>query len=211
MKQSSRENSDHRLLPREFLRGLMHKPFSLLASLAALILLGVALFGLVSGSLYVSRLNYVDATTLVIVALLILWAVVKLHSSSDLQTISIALVTSISFLFGYEAIYKWSFYILPWQMPAPELREFLLQAAVGLTVLTGFAYHVFRLRRASQILLGLFIISWLFWLAAGFPQLWDGVKIHPAVIDLEMTGNMIYALNRATKFIWFLFYLSLFA
>ena len=199
------------LFSREFIRELAQKPLSLLTSVVALSLLGLALFELGSGSLYVARLNYVDATTLAMVALLLLRAVTKLQSASDLATVSIALASSLSFLFSYEAIYKWSFYLLPWRLPAPELREFLLMVGVGLIILTGFSQQVFKLRRASLILLGLFIAAWLFWLAVGFPQLWDGVNSHHAVLDLPLAGNMLYVLNRATKFVWFLFYFYLYA
>jgi hypothetical protein len=200
-----------RLSSREFIRALAQKPMSLLTTMVALSLLGLSLFELASGSLYVARLNYVDATTLAMVALLLLRAVTKLHSASDLATVSIALASSLSFLFSYEAIFKWSFYFLPWRMPAPELREFLLMVGVGLIILTGFSQQVFKLRRASLILVGLFIAAWVFWLAVGFPQLWDGVNSYDAVLDLRLTGNMIYVLNRATKFVWFMFYYCLYA
>ena len=199
------------LLPREFIREKDKKPISLLTTTVALGLLALALFQLGSGSLYVARLNYVDATTLAMVALLLLRAVTKLHSAPDLETVSIALASSLSFLYSYEAIYKWSFYLLPWRMPAPELREFLLMVGVGLIILTGFSQQAFKLGRASLIMLGLFSTAWLFWLAVGFPQLWDGVNFHDAVLDLPLTGNMTYALNRATKFIWFMFYFCLYA
>ena len=82
---------------------------------------------------------------------------------------------------------------------------------VGLIILTGFSQQVFKLRRASLILVGLFIAAWVFWLAVGFPQLWDGVNSYDAVLDLRLTGNMIYVLNRATKFVWFMFYYCLYA
>jgi hypothetical protein len=211
MDQSDKDLSYQGLFSREFIRGLAQKPISLLTTVVALGLLSLALFELGSGSLYVARLNFVDATTLAMVALLLLRAVTKLRSESDLETVSIALASSLSFLFSYEAIFKWSFYLLPWRMPAPELREFLLLVGVGLIILTGFSHQVFKLGRASRILLGLFIAAWLFWLAVGFPQLWDGVNFHDAALDLPLTGNVLYALNRATKFIWFMFYFCLYA
>ena len=202
--------SYQRIFSPEFIRGLIHKPISLFVTLVALSILSLVVFELINGNIYVARLNFVDATTLAMVAFLLLRAVTKLHSASDLVTISIALVSSLSFLFSYEAIYKWSFYILPWKIPAAELRELLLQIGVGLILLTGFAFDIFKLRRASQIMLGLFIATWLFWLAVGFPQLWDGANIYNAVIDLPMSWTMIYALNRVTKFVWFMFYFWLY-
>jgi hypothetical protein len=210
MDQSDKEFSNQRLFSLAFVRSLARKPISLFTTLAALILLILALFQLIKGDLYLARLNYVDSTTLVMVAFLIFRAVKVLQSASDLETVSIALVSSLSFLYSYEAIYKWSFYLLPWQMPAHELREFTLQVGVGLTIVTGFSQYVFKLRRANYVLLGIFIFAWIVWLAAGFPQLWDGLKIHDPLLDLPLTSNMIYALNRFTKFVWFLFYYYLY-
>ena len=211
MDPSNKNLSHQKKFSRDFIRGLAEKPISLVTALGALCLLGLALIELGRGNLYNARLNYVDVTTLAMVALLLLRAVTKLHSASDVETISIALVSSLSFLFSYEAIYKWSFYLLPWKMPPLELREFLLQVGVGLILLTGFAQGVFKLRRASQVMLGLFIAAWLFWFAAGFPQLWDGVKYYDAVLNIPLTGNMLYVLNRATKLFWFMFYFCLYA
>jgi len=179
---------------------------SLISTLAALCLLGLFIFNLGSGNLYVARLDYVDATTIIMVAILILRAVIKLQSASDLTTISIAIVSSLSFIYSYEAIYKWSFYYFPSRMPAPELREFLLQVGVGLVILTGFSQQVFRLRRINIIYFGLFLFAWLFWLAVGFPQLWDGMNVHNAIFEIPMNRDMIYLLNRVTKIIWFLNY-----
>jgi hypothetical protein len=210
MGQSDKDTSNQRLFSPEFIRGLAHKPISLFATILALSILSLAVFELINGNIYVARLNFIDATTLVMVAFLLLRAVTVLHSASDLETISIALVSSLAFLFSFEAIYKWSFYLLPWKMPAEELREFTLQVGVGLTILTGFAYQVFKLRRGNLIILGVFILTWLFWLAVGFPQLWDGVNIYNPLLDLRLSGNMIYALNRLTKFVWFLFFYFLY-
>ena len=203
-------SSNQRDFPHGFIRKLIQKPFSLLVTITALSLLGISLLQLISGNLYLARLNYVDVTTLAMIGLLLIRAVTKLHTSSDLETISIALVSVLSFIFGYEAIYKWSFYILPWKMPAQELREFLLQVGVGLTILTGFAMQVFKIKRTNQMLIVLFMITWLFWLSAGFPQIWDGEKIHGAVIHIPMSYQMIYTLNRLTKVVWFLFYFFLY-
>ena len=195
---------------REFIHGLMKKPISLAITLVALGLLSLTLAQIVRGSLYVARLNYVDVTTMAMVSLLLLRAVTRLYSASDLETVSIALTSSLSFIFGYEAIYKWSFYFLPWRMSAPELREFSLQIAIASIVLTGFAQKVFELRRGNLALLGLFAVSWLFWLAIGFPQLWDSLNFYDPVLEIPMTWGMIYALNRFTKFIWFMFYFCLY-
>ncbi len=211
MIQSKNESAYQKTTPQLLIRGIVQKPISLMALLVALCLLVLALFSLVTGNLYIERLNYIDSTTLIMVAILIFRALMKLHYATDLETISIALVSSLSFVYFYEAIYKWSFYLLPWKIPAPELREFLLQSAVGLTILTGFAMQVFKLRRKNYILVGIFLVAWIFWLAIGFPQLWDGVNVHNAIFDLALSGKMIYALNRGSKIVWFIFYYCLYA
>jgi len=204
------EITDQRLISRKSLRELAKKPMSLICTFTALSLLGLVIFNLASGNLYIAGLDYVDATTIIMVAVLILRAVTKLHSASDLATISIALVSSLSFIFSYEAIYKWSFYYYPWRMPAPELRELLLQVGVGLIILTGFSQQIFKIRRINLILFGLFLLSWLFWLLVGFPQLRDGMNVHTAIIEISLDRNMIYTLNRFTKIVWFLNYYCLY-
>jgi hypothetical protein len=211
MDPSNKQLTTQKIITREFIRGLAHKPFSLIATLVALSFFGLALFELGSGNLYNAQLNYVDVTTLAMIAFLLLRAVTKLRYASDLETVSIALVSSLSFLFSYEAIYKLSFFLLPWKMPPLELREFFLQVGVGMILLVGFAQGVFKLRGASQIMLGLFIAAWLFWLAVGFPQLWDSANFYGAILDIKLTRDMIYGLNRLTKIIWFLFYFCLYA
>ena len=137
MGQSNKCGSYQAIFSRDFIRRLVQKPISLLTALSALGLLGLVIIELSRGNIYYGRLEYVDVTTLAMVALLVLRAVTKLHSAPDLETFSIALVSSLSFLFSYEAIYKWSFFLLPWKMPPLELREFLLQVGVGLILLSA--------------------------------------------------------------------------
>jgi hypothetical protein len=158
------------------------------------------------GNIYVERLNYVDVTTLILVALLLLRAVTKLDDKSDLQTFSIALIGVLSFVFSFEAIYKWSFYFYPWRMPPEELREFVIQVAIGLVILAGFAEGNFRVNRGSKFAAIAFVVSWIFWLLVGFPQLWDGKNIYPAILNIPFTWGMIYGLNRVTKIALFLVY-----
>ena len=187
------EKLNERLNPREFAQRLIRKPFSLIVTLIALSLIGLTLFELGRGSLYNARLNYVDVTTLAMVGLLFLRAVTRLHSASDLETYSIASVSALSFLYGYEAIYKWSFWVLPWKMPAHEIRELVLQIAIASVIMAGFALGRFRLGRMSWLFLLLFVIGWLFWLGIGFPQLFDETNFRPILLDLpDDTGNDLY-------------------
>ena len=158
------------------------------------------------GNIYIESLNYVEGTTLIMVGILLLRAVMKLKNDSDLQTVSMALIGALSFLFTFEAIYKWSFFFYPWQMPAEDIREFVLQVAIGLVGIAGFAAGKFRFNRASKIALIAFVIGWIFWLLIGFPQVWDGKNIHTAVLNIPFTKDMIYSLNRVTKMSLFLVY-----
>ena len=178
--------------------------------LLSLGLIAYAVYGWLQGDIYVVRLNYVDSSTLVMVGLLLLRAVTKLDVQSDLQTVSIGLVSAISFIFAYEALYKLSFYFLPWHMPPEELRAFILQVAVSLVALAGFAQGIFRFTRGSKIALAAFIGLWVVWLAVGFPQLRDGLNVYLPLIGVPSSWGMIYALNRLTKLALFLFYFLLY-
>jgi hypothetical protein len=117
----------------------------------------------------------------------------------------------LSFIFTYEAIYKWSFYLAPFvmPMPPPELRAFAIQAGTALTVLTGFAVRDFTIKKWTLIWLGMFVILWVFWLLVGFPQIW-GESFFPQVIPINFTNDMTYILNRATKLAMFFAYLTIF-
>ena len=95
--------------------------------------------------------------------------------------------------------------------PPEELRAFIIQGAVSLVALTGFAQGIFRFTRWSKIALAAFIGLWLLWLVVGFPQLWDGMKIHAPLIDVPFSWGATYALNRLTKIALFLFFFFLYA
>jgi hypothetical protein len=122
-------------------------------------------------------------------------------------------VNAISFIFIYEAIYKWSFYRAPFDpnhpMPPSEIREFAIQTAIAATVLTGFADGHFTLKKWTFFWLGLFMILWVFWLFVGFPQL-TGEVIFPRIIPLDFTRDMTYLLSRGTKAALLLTYLTFF-
>ena len=200
-----------RYISKDFMRRLVSKPFSLIMFLLSLGMIAFAVYGWLHGDIYVARLNYVDSSTLVFVGLLLLRAITKLEKQSDLQTVSIGLVSVISFIFAYEALYKLSFYFFPWRMSPEELRAFIIQVAVSLVVLAGFAQGIFRFTRGSKIALAAFIVLWVIWLAVGFPQLWDGLNVYSPLIGVPSSWGMIYALNRLTKVALFLFYYLLYA
>jgi hypothetical protein len=185
--------------PTDFAGRLSQKPISLLAGIVAVGTIVFSLYHRVLGNVYIERLHYVDSTTLIMVGALVLRAVTKLDRKGDLETSSMALIGALSFLFAYEAIYKWSFYFFPWQMPPEELREFVLQVAISLVVFAGFAQGAFGITGPSVIAACVFVAGWAFWLIVGFPQLWDGQRVYPSVIHLRLTPVVIYNLNRATK------------
>ena len=191
--------TSERGLGRGFFARLGHKPITLLGALFAAAAVLFSLYQRAIGNVYIGRLNYVDATTLIMVGVLLLRAVTKLNHESDLETASMALIGALSFVFAYEAIYKWSFYFLPWRMSPGELREWVIQIAISLVVTSAFARGTLRLTRASALAAAAFAVGWIIWLLVGYPQLADGGNIHPAVIDIPFTPGLVYAVNRGTK------------
>jgi hypothetical protein len=158
------------------------------------------------GNIFLEPLNYIDGSTLVMVGVLLLCGIVSLRRDTDLQAISIALIGALSFVFAFEAIFKLSYYTFPWRMPPPELREFVIQVGIALTVLIGFAFNRFRVSTLSWIFAGIFAVSWIIWLLLGFPQLSNGEPFYPPVVNVHLTWNTIYALNRVTKILLCLVY-----
>jgi hypothetical protein len=187
---------------------IVRRPLSALSMVLAVAMILVPFYQRVLGKVYLESLNYVDGSTLVMVGLLILRGVLSQRRDTDLQAISIALVGALSFLFAFEALYKLSFYILPWRMPPEELREFIIQVGITLSALVGFAFGKYRLSRLSYFLVIVFALGWAFWLSVGYPQLYDGENVYPVVLDIQLTWDMIYALNRALKVVLFLIFFT---
>jgi hypothetical protein len=190
---------------------ILTRPMSTLAILSGLFIIIYAIVQIFSGNLYVDALNDMDATTLVALGILIMLGVFSLRDQTDLHAVSFTLVNALSFIFIYEAIYKWSFYLAPFIKPMPpaEIREFIIQAGIALTVLTGFAVRDFTLKKWTFIWLGIFVALWIFWLLVGFPQITNKF-IFPQVIPVNFTHDMTYVLNRSTKAVMCLAYLTLF-
>lgn len=193
-------------------RWLVRRPLSLFTVALAIIIILYEVIQISSGNLYQEQLNDIDGTTLIMLGILMLWGVFILRDRTDLHAISFMLVNALSFIFAYEAIYKWSFYLAPFvqPMPPPELRAFAIQAGTALTVLTGFAVRDFTIKKWTLIWLGLFVMLWIFWLLVGFPQI-TGESFFPKVIPIDFTPEMTYILNRATKLVMFFAYLTLFS
>jgi len=185
--------------PERLLYRLARRPLSSATAFLAAIMIVFPLYQRSIGNVYLETFNYVDGTTLIMVGVLLLRGIISLRQDTDLQAVAIALTGSLSFVFAYEAIYKLSFFILPWRMPPPELREFVIQVAIALTALVGFAFGKFRVSTLSLIFAGVFVAELIIWLLAGFPQLNNGGNIYSPVVNVPFTMDMVYVLNRATK------------
>ena len=190
---------------------ILKRPLSLIAVILAALLIIYELIQIASGALYQSALNNMDGTTLVELGILMLLGVFTLRDQTDLQAVSFTLVAGLSFIFIYEAIYKWSFYLAPFRMDMPpaEFREFVIQCGIAASVLTGFAVGFFQLTKWTFIWLGLFVVLYVFWMLVGFPQITGG-SFSPQVIPINFTHDITYVVNRSTKLLMFLAYLTLF-
>src|SRR4026209_2717494 len=127
------------------LRWILARPLSLLTLALAVVIMLYEIIQISRGNLYQEQLNDIDGTTLIMLGVLMLWGVSTLRHRPDLHAVSFTLVNALSFIFAYEAIYKWSFYLAPFvkPMPPPELRAFAIQVGTALTVLTGFSVRDF--------------------------------------------------------------------
>ncbi len=191
---------------------MLVRPLSLLAAFFAAFIIVFEVIQISRGSLYLETLNYIDGTTLIELGLIILWGCYTLRYLTDFQAVSFTLVNALSFIFIYEALYKWSFSLTPFRIPMPpaEFREFVIQLGIAATALTGFAEHHFTLKKWTFILLIVFALLWIFWLLIGYPQITTITPEFSPVFPVQLTHNMIYALNRGTKAVMFLIYISLF-
>jgi len=132
---------------------LVKRPLSLISGVLALLLILHEVIQIASGELYQRSLHFVDGTTLIELGFLALLGLFTLRDQSDLQAVSSILVAGLSFIFIYEAIYKWSFYLTPFRFPMPpaELREFIIQTGIAATILTGFANNFFSLKKWTLV------------------------------------------------------------
>jgi hypothetical protein len=190
---------------------ILKRPLSLIAAILAVLLIIYELIQIASGAIYQSALNNMDGTTLVELGILMLLGVFTLRDQTDLQAVSFTLVAGLSFIFIYEAIYKWSFFLAPFRMDMPpaEFREFVIQCGIAASILTGFAVGFFKLTKWTFIWLGLFVLLYVFWMLVGFPQVTGG-SFSPQIIPINFTHEVTYVVNRSTKLLMFLAYLTLF-
>jgi hypothetical protein len=171
---------------------------------------GYASGRLMRGQVYVPQLDYLDATTLLMICGLIVAGLVALRRCSDLQAVAFAWVVAVSCLMAYEALYKWSFYLAPFgrDLPAPEVRALVLQLSVAATLLTGFADRHLSVTIRTWAWLTVFSSLWVLWLLVGFPQL-DGHIVHPPAVSWQFDREMVYLVNRSSKLALFITYYTL--
>lgn len=210
---SSRFDGNEKLV-RSFnsvLEWIWRRPWSSLTAAGGVLVILFELARLAQGQVYEKSLGGIDRTTLIELALLGLWGIVRLRQRTDLQAISFTLVSGLSFIFGYEALYKWSFYLAPFrlEMPSAELRLLVIQIGITLAILTGFAVGIFRLTGWTAAWAVLFALMWVVWLAVGFPQI-TGKVVWPALLPVNFEYWQIYLINRLTKAAWWLGYMSMF-
>ena len=188
-----------------FLSRWTRRPLSVLTVLLALAVIIYPLYQLSKGSAYFEPLDYIDSTTLIMLGILFLRSVVVYRNDTDLQAVSLAVVGGLSFIYTFEALYKWSFFINPLIMPSDEMRALVIQVGTALTGLTGFAFGKFKWTTPSKICTAIFVLGWAFWLAIGFPQIFSAGKLflHP-LLPLTLSEAVVYGLNRAIKFVLFL-------
>jgi len=173
------------------------RPLSTTGALLATLMIIYALTSLFQGDRYPLS---VDATTLIMVGILFLRALQTLSNYTDTQTFALSMTTVISFIFSYEALYKFSFYLSPWRMPPEELKWLIIEVALASTILTGFSFAGFRINLYSAISIMVFIALWAFWLMVGYPQFYEPRNFHPPLINIgQLSPEQIYIINRVTK------------
>jgi hypothetical protein len=183
----------------------VRRPLSVLTVLLALAVIAYPLYQLSQGKTYFEPLDYIDGTTLIMLGILFLRCVVVYRNDTDLQAVSLAVVGGLSFIYTFEALYKWSFFINPLNMPSDEMRALVIQIGTALTGLTGFAFGKFKWTKLSKIFTATFVLGWAFWLAIGFPQIFSGDKLFlHALLPIHLSEALVYWLNRGIKFVLFL-------
>ncbi len=196
----------------KIVRALIARPLSLLAAAFSVFIILYVIFQFLKGQLYTEALNNIDGTTLIMLGILTLRGAFALRHKTDFQAVSFILVNALSFIYAYEALFKWSFYMIPFRhyMPAPEFRDFVIQVGIALSALAGFAEGYFTLKKWTFVWFGLFVVLWISWLLVGFPQITGQVMYIP-VIKINFTWLMTYVINRLTKVVLFLVYFTFFS
>src|SRR5271157_76918 len=110
-------------------RFIISRPLSAMTfALAAIVIIFEAL-QISRGVFHFKPLDRIDSTTLVMIGALMAWGIAALRGRADFQAVAFVIVNSLSFVFAYEMLFKWSFFLAPFRCPMPpaELREFAIQ------------------------------------------------------------------------------------
>ncbi len=187
---------------------IIRRPLSFLVAAASILVIIAALIFRIEGNMLIGGLDNLDTFTPVMLSILMLRGLYVMRKDTDLQAVSITITHAVSFIFIYEAIYKISFYIPPFYKISPsELREFIIQCGIALTAAVGFAYGKFHFSKWSKIFAVGFVLLYVFWMLAGYPQVDTNANVYWQIIKIHFTWDMIYAVNRGTKVLMFLTYL----
>jgi hypothetical protein len=187
---------------------VVRRPLSFLVAAGAIVIIAVVLvYRLVEGNMLIAALNNMDTFTPAMISILMLRGLWAMRRDTDLQAVSMALVEALSFIFIYEAIYKISFYLPPYKMPPAELRDFLIQCGIALTVVVGFAYGKFHFSKWSRIFAVAFVLLYAFWMLSGYPQVNTNANVYWKFLPVHWTWDLNYLVNRGTKVLMFFTYL----
>jgi hypothetical protein len=167
-----------------------------------------SLYRLLSSGPLLPELYWVDATTVLMISLLLGRGIYVFRAEPPLKIIAVSLLDAFSFIYCFESIYKFLF--LGWRSNPAELRELLLQIAATGTILLGFYYGDFRLGPRSLVFASLFAATMALWMAIGYPQLFMG-RVYTPLLAVEVSQETVYLINRAAKGFLFLAYLFLYA
>ena len=159
------------------------------------------------GETLAPALGYADWLTVIFISLLAARGAYVFRAGPPLKTLALCVTNPLSFIFCFEAIYKYLF--MGWQYKSIELREMLLQFAAAATILLGFHYGDYRLNRRSVVFGLLFGLTMAFWMALGYPQLFMG-KVFTPLLPLDVSRDTVYVINRLAKGFLFLAYFFLY-
>ncbi len=186
----------------------VRRPLSFAVAAASILIILVALvYRLIGGHMLIGALDNLDTFTPVMLSILMLRGLWSMRKDTDLQAVSVALIVALSFIFIYEAIYKISFYLPPWTITPTDLREFLIQCGIALTVVAGFAFGKLHFSKWSLTFALAFVLLYSFWMLAGFPQVNTNADAHWMILPMHWTWDRIYIVNRGTKVLMFFTYL----
>ena len=192
---------------------MLRKPMS--TGLAMIGLLGILYFGytlLTTGSVYISSLNDLDGTTLVMISVLIVTGGIAFKELNDLQAFGTVVIIVLSFIFLFESIYKFLFF--DWVTDPEDLRTLLLQFGTASAIFLPLGLSYVRFNKAVYVFLALYVLFMFIWWITGYPQIFETEEnrvIFLGADRIAVSLNSVFIWNRLTKiwlFLAFLFSIS---